>query len=830
MHALLFSLALGAPAEPPVDAAYFETTIRPLFAKHCASCHDAKKAKGGLELTGRAAALAGGESGPALVPGDAAKSRLVQAVHYDGALKMPPKGKLAAEEIQALSLWVRGGAPWPEAGEARSTAKPFDVKAIAAGHWAYAPMKPSPGANIDALWKQTGKEPERRSLIRRLTFDVTGLPPTPAEMTAFLNDTSPDAYAKLVDRLLASPAYGERWARHWLDLVRYAETQGHEFDFEIPDAWRYRDYVVRAFNDDLPYNQFVREQIAGDLLPPRWHPAENWNESLIATGFWCLGEGKHSPVDVRQEQADRIDNMIDVFGKTFLGQTIACARCHDHKFDPIRTRDYYALYGILSSSRYQRAFIDRVANGGVAEPVPAPPRAGSVPAYESFGPGWRERWFVTGPAFARPGEGPPFSGRDGVGFAGSLRSPTITLAKPFLGVRVAGKQTKVRLVVDGLQLIQDPIYGGLSRGIDHDDYRWLNFDVRMWAGHAAYLEFLDEGPGTFAVSEVAFSDAALAEAAAPGPTPGTLTAREARRAPAMAEGTGRDERVFVRGSPKTLGEVAPRRFMELFPAELPAHGSGRRELADAVADPAHPLTARVFVNRVWQHYFGDGLVPSVDDFGHQGTKPTRAELLDALAAEFVQSGWKVKALQRRILMSGAYRTQAKVRRLEAEAIRDAMLAVSGRLDAAAGGPGVPPYLTEHMSGRGRPGASGPLDGLGRRSLYLQVRRNFLNPMFLAFDYPTPFTTMGRRGTSNVPAQALVMLNNPFVRQQAELWAKRGSGPRDARIRRMYAEAFAREPSEAELFIARASVPHDNPAEWAALAHALFNAKEFVFLN
>ena len=917
-------------AEPPVDAEFFEKRVRPILLAHCTPCHGAEKQKANLRLDSRAAMLTGGDTGPAAVPGNADKSLLVQAIRYDGDLKMPQKGKLKDDEIALLTAWVKGGAPWPDAGPgpARGPAGTFDLAARANAHWSFQPIRrpavPALGERnpIDAflLQKLNGAglafapPAEKRVLLRRAYFDLIGLPPTPEEIDAFLKDTSPDAYEQVVEKLLASPHYGERWGRHWLDLVRYAETHGHEFDFEIPDAWRYRDYVIRAFNADVPYDRFLTEHLAGDLLPnPRRNPKDGSNESLTATGYWYFHEALHSPVDVRKDQADRIDNQIDVFGKTVLGLTLACARCHDHKFDPIATKDYYALFGVLASSRYQRAEIDDpatavklldelkaaraelaplLASGGRQPPVDTKNdwRAKSQ-SFESFEDDWRKRWDATGLGLrADSGDGFPHTGRESRRLAGALRSPTFTIDKPYLAVRVAGRDAKAKVILNGLQLIQNPIYGGLAQGINHgEELRWLVFDLRMWKGNTAYLELLDDGPGYFAASEAWFADApppaelgssvaAPPSADLPPAAQNNLEAKrladrvkeieaklpEPRRVPAMRDGTGRNEKVFVRGNPKTPGVEAPRAFLEAFGGKpFTATGSGRLELAKAVTDPANPLVARVMVNRLWKHHFGEGIVRSPDDFGYQGQPPTHPELLDWLATEFVTRGWSIKQMHRLMLTSTAYRQsshatpeqaakavtadplnkllhQQNVRRLEAEAIRDSILLVSGRLDRTAEGPGVRPYLTDHQVGRGKPG-SGPLDGNGRRGIYLQVRRNFLNPMFVAFDYPTPFTTIGRRTVSNVPAQALVMLNNPFVLQQAELWAKRsatGNPTPEQRMRAMYEAAFGRLPTQDEVvaamgFVAEVSKvygPPDHPKAWADLAHALLNAKEFVFVE
>ncbi|VTT97652.1 cytochrome c : Uncharacterized protein OS=Singulisphaera acidiphila (strain ATCC BAA-1392 / DSM 18658 / VKM B-2454 / MOB10) GN=Sinac_1210 PE=4 SV=1: PSCyt1: PSCyt2: PSD1 [Gemmataceae bacterium] len=931
----LAAFAAPATADEPVNNEFFEKKVRPVLAAHCVDCHGPKKDKGGLRLDTRANFAKGGDTGPAVVAGDPDKSLLVRVVRYTDDIKMPPKRKLDDADIATLTAWVKGGAPWPDDGGAGAKVEAFDVQARAKAHWSFRPItrpaapdvrdKPAARgdidrfllAKLDAAGLSFAPPAEKRTLLRRVHFDLIGLPPTPAEVEAFVADASPDAFEKVVEKLLASPHYGERWGRHWLDLVRYAETSGHEFDFEIPEAWRYRDYVVRALNADLPYDQFLTEHIAGDLLPQPRRGRDGANEALLATGFWWLGEAKHSPVDSRAEHADRIDNQIDVFGKTVLGLTISCARCHDHKFDPIATRDYYSLFSVLASSRMDRgdvadpaaavkaldelraarAELDALLATGARKPPQVPAdgwRTKAVP-FETFGDGWRSRWDASGLAF-RSGAAElvpyPHSGQEVRKLAGAVRSPTFTIDKPFLAVRIAGKDGKVRLVLNGLQLIQAPIYGGLAQPVNHgDELRWHVIDLKMWKGQTAYLELLDDGPGYVAISEAWFSDTPphgelgarvpLPELpAAPGPEAKPLVEKiraleaavpGAQRALTIRDGTGIDERVFIRGSHKTPGVPAPRGFLEAF-AKPPfaGPGSGRLELARAVTDPTNPLVARVIVNRLWKHHFGEGIVRSPDDFGKQGQPPTHPELLDWLASELVKptatpgAPWSLKRMHRLMVLSTAYRQSSRatpeqaakavtadpqnkllhhqnVRRLEAEAIRDTLLSVSGRLDPAVGGPGVLPHLTEHQVGRGRP-ASGPLDGNGRRSVYLAVRRNFLNPMFQAFDYPTPFTAIGRRTVSNVPAQALVMMNNPFVVQQAELWAKRvlasPDRTREQRVGAMYAAAFGRPPTAAELAAAAAFLAEqdkeygkpDAPKAWADLAHVLVNAKEFIFVE
>jgi hypothetical protein len=921
------------------------------------------------------------------------------------------------------------GAPWPAAAAERPGAgkERFDLHerarfwsfqalkavpppAVQQRDWPCSPLDAFVLARLEAAGSRPAPAADKRTLIRRLSFDLLGLPPAPAEVDAFLADDSPDAYERLVDRLLASPHYGERWGRHWLDLVRYAETCGHEFDADLPDAWRYRDYVIRAFNDDLPYDRFVVEHVAGDLLPrPRYHPADGTNESIVATGFWFLGEAKHSPVDVRADQADRIDNQLDVFGKTFLGLTVACARCHDHKFDPIPQADYYALCGYLRSSRYQQAFLDRpersapllrrltglraeadalavavsanalrgqleglvdgVRSGRVRlpdswlQPAPAAQAAGTV--FADFARDGFRGWYVTGQAFGDgPAQGivqragvPPVQRVVGPGWAdsrfpsgvlqGALRSPTFTLQTKRIWYHAAGREARINLIVDGYQHIRDPIYGGLTVRLKSDEPRWLAQDVGMWTGHRAYIEILDDGPGYAVVDRIVFRDdgppeepanpllAPLVQDAAPAApdalarkvqplcqeivaqwrTGALRTAPDAghriailnellqgdwlrplsaapdaeharrlarlealreqirtleaslpapRRAMALADGTGENEHLFIRGNHKNLGDEVPRRFLEVLAGTgqpAPRQGSGRLELAERLVHPSNPLLPRVLVNRLWQHHFGEGIVRSPDSFGALGTPPTHPELLDYLATEFVRRGWSVKELHRLMLLSSTFRMASRgdpaaerqdpenkllhrmpVRRLEAEAIRDAMLCVSGRMERTLYGPGVPTYLTPFMLGRGRPEQSGPLDGAGRRSVYLAVRRNFLTPMFLAFDYPTPFTTIGRRSVSNVPAQALTLMNNPFVVQQAERWARRvlaePAANGDERLTRLYLLAFGRPPSEDEVrdargFLEEQGRQYDGPADvrvWADLCHVLLNVKEFIFVN
>jgi hypothetical protein len=823
--------------------------------------------------------------------------------------------------------------------------------------WSIQPIDRFILAELEANGLRPTPVADRRTLARRLSFLLIGLPPSPEQVEQFVADSLPGAYERMVETMLASPRFGERWARHWLDVVRYAETFGHEFDYPLPHAWRYRDYVIRAFSADLPYNQFIREHIAGDLMEePRRDPTTGLNESAIATGFFWFGQQAHSPVDIKANQLDLIDNQIDTLSRGFQALTVSCARCHDHKFDAISTKDFYALYGVLSSSRYTQADVGSVPDAEHELEKLARLRAEFVrqsagaerPDDDSHSPrnpsrgGWKDGvpypgvgsaadWFFEGLALAdaqvRAGDllflsptqsvvrtkVPLVSSRKlSPALQGGLRSPNFVINQRFLHLLVAGHGTRARVILEGFQLVRDPIYGGLRRVIDSDTPGWMTFDLELWRGRRAYLELLDHttpdlagdgdsglnSNGWFDLVDVTLSndpkpseDPARFQTVETSPAALEVLAAIDRlaqsnsataRAPGVVESEGFDECVFIRGNPSQPGEHVTRRYLEaLGGLDRPMrHGSGREVLADLLASPDNPLTARVWVNRVWHHLFGRGLVPTVDDFGVLGDRPSHPELLDWLADWFVREGeWSTKKLIHMLATSSTWRQSARaaddrlpadpeemnpvagfdqldpdnvllhrwtVRRLEGEAIRDSILAVSGRLDLTPFGPSVPVHLTDFMTGRGRPGKSGPLDGDGRRSVYLEVRRNFLPPMMLAFDTPQAAQTFGRRNRSNVPAQALTLMNDPFVQQQADLWADRmvnACGPdSDERIDWLYEAAFQRRATPEERAAAREFL--DGPAKerttagqeavqraaWADLCHVLFNTKEFIFVN
>jgi hypothetical protein len=905
----MLPLVLLAVAADPAEQ--FEARVRPVLVEHCHKCHAGDKAKGGLRLDSRAALLAGGDTGPAVVPGDPDKSLLVKAVRgHDPDLVMPPAGRLPANVIRDLEAWVQGGAVWPGGDEPRHSpaVAEFDLAGRKASHWAWRPLHDPPG-DIDrfvrAKLNDKGLSPsppaEPAALVRRLAFDLTGLPPTPEEAERFAANPSPAAYERLVDTYLGSVHFGERWGRHWLDVVRYADTRGHEFDHPIPYAWRYRDWVIRAFNRDLPLRQFLTEQIAGDrVTPPRRGP-DGANESALGAGFWLLGEEVHSPVDVRQDQADRFDNRIDVFGKAVLGLTVACARCHDHKFDAIRAKDYYALFALLEASVPATARLDAADDAAVAAKLtelrgyrckpgrPRPPVDGVVVDYGNprsgdwlaDGPGWGAGPVPAGGVVFEPhatpaGRAAAVSDRlfdkleiDGPEKAVGkpypvmrpglvLRTPdfTVTTGKVFALVRGGGSSYAA---VGHHTLVEGPLHGKLvTTWKPAPGWRWECHDLGDYRGQTAHLQLCPTPGQVLAVAAVVQADAAPPVPPAVEANP--LAPAEAERLEAgyaalaadlspksragltLWEGTPRPGRVFVRGSPKSPGEVAPPRLLEALAGTEPLAG-GRLQLAEQVTDPAvSPLTYRTFANRLWHHLFGRGLVPSPDNLGALGEPPSHPELLDWLASRLVTE--TPKQVIRRVVLSATYRQSSReepaaeradpgnallhrqnLRRLEAEAVRDSLLMVSCRLDRTPFGPPVPVHVTPHQDGRGKP-ASGPLDGAGRRTVYVSVRRNFLSPFLLAFDAPNPFGPVGRRTVSNVPAQSLALLNDEFVHQQTAKWAEAVKGlPAAERLDRLYLAAFARRPTPAE----RAACERFLAAgDLAGLAHALANVKEFVY--
>tara|TARA_B100000925_G_scaffold247832_1_gene198369 strand:+ start:2705 stop:5305 length:2601 start_codon:yes stop_codon:yes gene_type:complete len=833
-----------------------------------------------------------------------------------------------------------------------------------------------------------------RHWFRRVNFAITGLPPTPKATEEFLSSKDKDRRKSAVLNLLGSPHYGERWARHWMDLVRYAESRGHESDFEIANAWRYRDYLVRAFNADVPYNNFVTEHIAGDLLAtPRLDPQTGANESILATGWPFLGEEVHSPVDIRQDECDRTDNKIDVLSKTFLGLTVACARCHDHMFDAIYQKDYYALSGFVASSSYRQVRYEsievnkaqarkltalraktatQVLKNFAREAQPHFVELSKQPTYRVPGPfrvqleeGQDVRviadytrpnltpWIVDGPSFGsgvsaegslllgsnpdEPGlriagygaarRDPFWNGlkiTDSANDSGSfnshsrsgkmIRTPAFELKTGRLHYLIRG-HASVYAGVGQHIMITGPLHGRLIQRpkVDGDQPRWVSHDLSRYAGLRTHIEFGAEGGSPLEVLMVVEADkpppieqkqlnltrldlsAAWKDLADGVIEKENLHAArwiveqpklkasqiassylkeldairkgvkwESALAVAWLDGNGVNEYNMDRGDPASPLEPATRGLPKAFGlSSIDSKNSGRLELARQVTNPSNPLTARVMVNRIWHQLFGLGLVRTVDNFGWLGERPSHPELLDYLATEFMETHeWSIKSFVARLLLTKTYGQSSTsadpafdqkdptnillhrmpVRRLEAEAIRDSVLAVSGRLERKIGGKPIPTYLDEFVVGRGRPGG-GPLDGAGRRSLYTSVRRNFLPTLMLAFDFPAPFSTKGKRDITNVPAQSLALMNDKLIYEQARIWAQKvlkemPSATPEERLNRMFENAFTRRAGRHEIAILMESLPGlmelhgGNPNSeglWQDLCHSLFSMNDFIYL-
>ncbi len=701
-----------------------------------------------------------------------------------------------------MRFWFSLIAAWPLlAADAPATkaAKGIDFER-ARKHWSFRPLRTVPaGATIDGLMKPgAALKVDARLLARRAYLDAIGLPPTIDEASA----TAQRPWSETVDALLASPHFGERWGRHWLDCVRFAETDGHEFDVDKPNAFRYRDYVIRALNDDLPFNRFVLEHLAGDLLKDK-RIVDGMDQSTIATGFYWLGEVINTPVDSVQSMADRVDNQIDVLGKAFLGLTTACARCHDHKFDPIPTADYYALAGIMHSSRPRQA--------AVAGPARTAPDRTACAGYD---------WQFSGPGFECV-DGRVTSGKATFAATGSAVSNTFTIPKRYLHVRLSGA-SEMRLVVDEYRFPP-----ARQRG-QPLEMKWATIDLKMVEKRTAYFELADlETDAYLELDQLVFSDektppASPSLARIPGERGDAAAAPFAL---STTEGDPLDVGIYVRGDHKTRGAIQQRRFLTLFSgaAQPPiTAGSGRMELAERLLKDAEPLLARVAVNRIWHHYFGQGIVATPDNFGLTGQPPTNPELLDWLASELIRNGWRQKPIHRLILNSQAYQTRVAPRRLDAETLRDAILAVAGSLNRTVGGPSVPVYVSPFMDGdpRGKP-KSGPLDSGGRRAVYINVRRNYLPDSLTVFDHPQPISTTGKRNVSIVSSQALYLMNNEFTHEMARRWAAQPGQS----ITRMYQQAFNRLPEPTEIAAAEEFL---KSADLASYAHVLLNTTEFLF--
>lgn len=1120
MWAILFALQVFLPpsfAEDPAprlnsgaEAEFFQSKVLPLLEARCFECHSHKgKIKGGLALDSRSGTQLGGEGGAVIVPGSPELSRLVTAVQYtDKDLQMPPSGKLETGEIATLVEWVSRGAHDPREGQAAPSPVEIEREEWEAlyqkrlGWWSLQPLsEPTPPevppkvqdsswvrneidrfilGKLEAEGLKPSREADRYTLARRLSFALTGLPPDPDDVERFAVDPSPTAFDDLVQSYLDSPHFGERWARHWMDVVHYSDTHGYEWDTPSKNAWMYRDYLIRAFNTDIPFNRLVMEQIAGDLIEPRVDAESGLNESLIGPTAMRLGERRHGDnADAEGVSQETVANIIDTLSKGFLGTTVACAQCHDHKLDAVEQRDYYGLAGVLMSSRWivrsaevedpnvhvigelrdikedLRGELVKIWSGAgavVAERIrdithevetktedAKKAAAKKVPAKDGFPESvtalWHRlilddtsnlsiesRWNKLTAAFSEERASRIAENKTNLTMIADFTRKEIPS-----GWRVDGFGMEHGLVPDGEIVIGDEGDAAIARVVPAG--RWSDIWSARLAGAVRSPQFAQESAptvsvgyaaGRFAAQSVVVDNAFHSErmkflkqlrhgwltitagnfpalAGGPDPTPrrvylemvtkslnnyfpprsafGGVTAEDetderswfgvtrayqhpkdkppldelSRFAPLFSDdefptdatGTanelaqlvmtaverwsqgvcdsegiglineallagwlpnsrgetlrmdrlvqeyreterrirpdrvigsvddwneGKDERIGVRGSYTVLGDEVPRgniRFLGGPGTRAYRESSGRLELARSIASDQNPLTARVFVNRIWHYLFGVGLVRTVDDFGHLGETPSHPELLDWLATRFIDEGWSVKKLVTLMVSSATWRQSGlaegvavvadpenrlwhhmPMRRLEAEAIRDAILASSDRLDDSLYGPPVDPSRTAEDPAKRL--FSGPLDGNGRRSLYLKMTL-MDPPKFLSlFNQPIPKLTTGRRDSTNVPDQALALLNDPFVIAMARHWSEQvmqdGSALPGHRVERMFADAFGRAPSpdETERIVALAercarlrgvnvSDLIDCQPVWQDVAHAIFNLKEFIYV-
>ena len=1119
---LLGLSVIGQPVQADDDTEFFEKKIRPVLIRHCYKCHSAaaSEVKGGLRLDSRNGIRQGGDSGPAVVPGKIDESLLIDAVRHE-SLEMPPNKKLPDSVIEDLQQWIKMGAPDPrDHPPTSSEAAGLSWQAVLAERrdwWSLQPVSapdiPRPKdtdwsdqeidrfvrAKLESAALMPAEPATPRALIRRLSLVLLGLPPQPNEVKAFVADYSAQpevAYENLVHRLLDSPHFGECWARHWMDVVRFTETHGNEWNYEVHHAWRYRDYLIRALNQDIPYDQLIREHIAGDLLdPPRWNNAEQLNESVIATAFYRFGEVNHDDcISLRKIGFDILDNQIDTLSKAFQATTVACARCHDHKIDTVSMKDYYALLGILRSSRQVAHTIDsptvnakpmqqlralkaqirkvlgeqwrpeaynvgryllaadaarqdhanaaQLAEGldpeqlknwvaaiEIEEPSADDPLApwrslventtesdqeDLATAWQQLGAHYvgeqraREQfnnesflsfgdfrngdcgdWQVSGQGLrdgnSKSGEfcvahegnsvvsailpAGSFTHLLSEKLNGTLRSPALLERKKHISFQVLGEHSSaVRLVSNNCQLNYKNY-----RAVASNAFRWVTFSppedlehVRVYAelmtkfdnpkfpdqlyalgndpfdGRVPWEEAAVDPRSYFGVSQVVLHDCketpkedlshlcalfeqdepaepqTLADAAGRYATviEGAIHAWSEQRAtdadthwlrwmlrqgllvnslprlpqleqlvakyrevettelarprvvPGMIDfGPGSDQAVLIGGDCLRPGDTVPRGYPGM-PDRTEAHsrsaGSGRLGMAEWIASPVNPLTARVMVNRIWHHLFGTGIVRSVDDFGRVGELPSHPQLLDHLATRFVDQKWSIKSLIREIVFTRTFRMSSSVdhrakqvdplnrllhhypaRRLGAEAIRDSVLATAGRLDRTMYGLSIRPYRKSANTDRRL--FSGPLAGKGRRSVYIKMRL-MESPKFLnAFDFPGGKVTQGRRHVTNGPTQALALLNDPFVIEQAGVWADRlVEGAHDSvssRISEMILQALGRPPAanerqEFEEFVRQLSELYQVRPEnilgertiWKDVAHAILNLKEFIYIQ
>ena len=934
LSVLVVIAALSAGQLDAGGAEFFESKIRPVLVQHCYECHSgqSKEIKGDLRLDQRRA-------GPDEIirPGKLDESRLIEAIRYGNSdLQMPPKGRLPKSIIADFERWVQMGAPDPRTddravgGRLTGAARRIDLEQ-GRDFWSFRPIRNDPPPQVERDdWSRSpidrfiiaklrvagitpAPEADRPALIRRATFDLIGLPPSPAEVEAFVGDGAPDAFAKVVDRLLASPAYGERWGRHWLDVARYADCNGADESKPFPNAYHYRNYVIDAFNRDLPYDRFISEQLAGDLLEP---DEDGGYEPLVATGFLVLGTKIVAEKDKAKMGADIIDEQIDTFGRALLGLTLGCARCHDHKFDPIPTADYYALAGIFHSTRTMSSpgqWLERPAH--TRESLAARRRdRKQLPAKraelkqlqakidhalqdanviqfeaESFIRGNvvidREKYGKEIGIISDPGAQDNFAEYD----------INVDAGGPYLlQLRYAAAQARPgRVLLDG-KVVREGAVSQVTGSWMPNGQRWfgegtlalrkgvnkLRLESKPMMSHIDKLRLVP-------MNSVTELDAWLNQLSALTKDVAELENQTSPpiRVMAVEEGEVKNTRIHTRGSHLSLGAEVPRRFLQVISGQqqpaLPDDQSGRLQLAKWMTHPDHPLTSRVMANRIWRWHFGRGIVATTDNFGFNGERPTHPELLDYLAHRFIDGGWSIKALHREIMLSSTYQLasdwevgnaasddptphsalgtphsidpdnrlhwRSDRRRLEAEAIRDALLMVSDRLDHEMGN--APLTLKSYnLSPEVLEQNQAFYDTSPRRTIYLPVLRTNVYDFLTLFDFANPDLPSGDRATTTVPTQALLMMNSPFVldcsrRLATKLIADVQLDDEQSRVKHVYKLLFSRPPRTGEERLAIAFLEEfpetldDIPdpqqrrlAAWTALCQTLVASNEFVYVK
>jgi mono/diheme cytochrome c family protein len=908
MNALILAAAFLAQNASSADT--FEKLVRPVFAQNCQGCHNPKAKRAGLDLTTGEGFYKGADSGPLVDLAKPAESRLLKVISYHERLKMPPTGKLKDAEIAAITDWVNAGAVWPGVD-----AKLITESRNAAGKrftdgqrrfWSFQPRKAARPPTIESPWVKSpidafilakltekGLTPAppaaRLTLLRRATFDLTGLPPTEQEIADFLSDESPNAFEKVIDRLLASPRYGERWGRHWLDVARYADSTGADEDHRYPDAWRYRDYVIDAFNRDVPFNRFVIEQIAGDLLPPEGEDAKIGvnRRGIIATGFLAIGPRLIAEQDKKKMFYDFVDEQVATTTRTFLGLTVDCARCHDHKFDPILQKDYYSLASIFASTKSFAKLEGTVSQMYRPPLVPAAEYqawdraqqriqakkteielldseqsslrmeklAGNLAAYmlaaKAAGPetGLDRDILARWKKYLAPGgDVRPYlerwekaKGTELASVAASYAAEFSASGKEYREAVVKWKQAVATANEQGLPGPERPKFDNTYHRFFEDVY------LRKEGPFAPPENFASTfAPAIRAQREKLEQElAALRKASPPQPD----------LAIGVSEGEPVEQHLFVRGDAHAEGEVVPKQFPVILAGDQQTPivaGSGRNELAAWLTEPSHPLVPRVIVNRIWQWHFGEGIVRTPSNYGLLGEKPTHPELLDWLAQDFIDNGWSIKKLHKTIMLSNTYLQSSQItkeksekdpsnrlysrfdrRRLDVEEIRDAMLAIDGSIDLTMGGSLQDGTGTDGENSSKRMSIDPATSK--RRTVYIPLRRSNLPTLLNLFDFGDATTTMEARARTNVAPQALFVMNSPFVNARAGTIAEQTrQAPVEQAIREAFLRILSRPARDEEVsMLAQYAASFQADSEFAkrrSVYRILFGSNEFLYVD